>query len=350
MLTEQKLRYMQIASNYTERELADILHVNPRTIRRYANETGIRPKPTKYTNRSLDNWRKQFNTIYQGQLELKEDLYRDEHGHIHGTCKCIRCHTEWSANIGEKIRTKTGCIVCDKGNHGNKYDKATVEIMMNQVHNGQWKLISYGHYSKKDSIIRCRHCGYEQTIKLDDFINTTTMRCVRCQTGSFGEYVIATALLYNNIPFEREKIIQLNNHKYRLDFLIDNCIGLEYSGDQHFEPGLYYNPAINHGVTEKQSWCKSNGYEFVEIRASYKISEIIKMLSDILQRPLDTPTSEFFKQNNPDMQTVLSYMKTHSARQTMKDLNIPVTKIRKYVILDGYQSISDWQSANKIDI
>lgn len=42
-------------------------------------------------------------------------------------------------------------------------------------------------------------------------------------------------------------------------------------------------------------------------------------------------------------------MKTHSARQTMKDLNISVTKIRKYVILDGYQSISDWQSANKID-
>lgn len=350
MITEKKQKYIELAEKHNEQELAEILQVNARTIRRYAKELNVRPKPTKYTNISLSVWKQKFNELYNGRLELKDPIYRDKRGHVRATCKCLQCQTEWVANINEKIRIKTGCILCDKGNHGNKYDEDTVRTMLNKQYDEQWELVSYGHYSEKDSIIRCTLCNHEQLVKLSDFINSTTMRCIQCQTGSFGEYIIANTLLYNKISFSREKTIRINNHRYRLDFLINDEIALEYSGLQHFNKGLYYNEKINTGVLLKQTWCEKQGYKFIEIIASYDIKQIVKDLSKILQINLQTPTPEFFRHNNPDIQTVLTYMKTHSSRKTAKDLNIPITKLRKYIFLNGYQSISAWQADNKIDI
>lgn len=48
MMTENKQKYLELTSEHTERELAQILNVNTRTIRRYAQEFGIKPKPTHY--------------------------------------------------------------------------------------------------------------------------------------------------------------------------------------------------------------------------------------------------------------------------------------------------------------
>ena len=48
------------------------------------------------------------------------------------------------------------------------------------------------------------------------------------------------------------------------------------------------------------------------------------------------------------MKKTLEYMKTHSSRQTAKDLKIPNSKIKLYVNLAGYTSIREWQKDNKI--
>lgn len=219
--------------------------------------------------------------------------------------------------------------------------------MLNRSYENQWKLIHYGHYSKKDSVIQCQLCGRKQIVKLDDFINTTTKRCTFCQTGSFGEYVISNTLLYNGISFTREAEVCVKGHKYRIDFIVNN-IALEYSGKQHFEKGRYYNEAINSGVDIKRQWAKDNGYEFVEMHEHRYMSDIITHLSEVLATELQTPTPEFFARNYPDMKTVLSYMRTHSARATQAHLNVPMTKIKKYVYLAGYPSISAWQVDNKV--
>ena len=63
---------------------------------------------------------------------------------------------------------------------------------------------------------------------------------------------------------------------------------------------------------------------------------------------LTTPPSDYLKHYSPDMTTTLDYLSTHSARQTMRDLNIPVTKLKHYVSLQGYHSISDWQNDNNL--
>lgn len=344
----KKEKFIELAPHHTRHKLISMIPANRKTIERYIKDTGIRPKPDINGNNTLDEWYELFNQTYNGSLLLdKSSMYKTKTGHIIGTCECPKCHTKWETHISHKIRNHTGCIHCDKGNHKNKYSKQQVTELMNRIYANQWLLTKYGHYSKKDSIIKCTLCGHEQLVNLDNFINTTTTRCTKCQTGSFGEYVIANTLIYNGIPFEREKRININNKRYRLDFLIDNKIGIEYSGLQHFKKGLYYNEKINEGVRLKHEWCIKNNYVFYEMHASYNINEILKSLSDILNTKLNKPTPEFFKNNNPDMISVLNYMKTHSARQTAKDLNIPMSKIKKYVALANYSSISDWQSENK---
>lgn len=347
MLTATKQRYLELAETHTCSELSDILGVAQNSIRRYAREFGIKPKPGKFTNLPASEWAARFSEAYSGKLELAGNPSKTTNGHLKATCRCLRCGHEWTICVQEKIRTMTGCEICDKGNWGNKYSIEETEAMLNKNYSSQWKIVKYGSYSKKNSIVKCTLCGTERTVKLADMANTTTCRCTTCQTGSFGEYVIATTLAVNEIPFEREKRIDIDGKRYRLDFMIDGRIALEYSGSQHFEKGLYYSKEINDGVDKKRDWCLANGYEFHEQVAAYDVNAIVTALSSIVGTPLKIPSPEDFRKTNPDIATVLSYMKTHSSRQTSKDLHVSIAKIRKYVTLDGYPSIAAWQAANQ---
>lgn len=347
MMTPVKQKYLELAGNHTCAEIAEILGVTRSSIRRYARELGVKPKPDKFTNLPERQWVERFDEAFAGRLELTTEPVKSKNGHLKAGCRCLRCRKEWTVCIQEKIRTMTGCNYCDKGNHGNRYSQAEAEAMLNRHYTGQWRIVRYGHYSEKDSIIKCTLCGTEQTVKLADMIATTTCRCTVCQTGSFGEYVIATTLTVNGVPFEREKRIDIGGNRYRLDFMIDGRVALEYSGAQHFEPGFYHKDSVNEGVEKKRGWCLENRYEFYELRAVYDIPEIVRMLSDVLHKDLRIPSPEDFRRTNPDMATVLGYMKSHSARQANKDLHVSIAKIRKYVKLDGYPSIAAWQAANK---
>lgn len=345
VMTAEKQKYLDLCAQHTTSELAELIGVKPHSIRRYAREFGIRPKTSKGMNHSLEWWEERFAEEFEGEIKLDGPLYRNKSGHVCGTCVCLKCGHKWKmTQIGQKIEQHTLCDKCTKGNHGNRYSKAEVEGMLNQNYPGQYEILEYGHYSQKDSVIRCRLCGTEKTVNLADMILTTTMRCTTCQTGSFGEYVIATALLYNNVPFEREKQITINGQSCRLDFLIDDKIALEYSGLQHFEKGLYYNEKINQRVEMKKAWALENGYVFIEQLATYTFQEIITDLNRLAGMSLKLPTPEFIKQSNPGIDAVLDYMRTHSSRQTSKDLHVSIAKIRNFVSLAGYRSVSDWQS------
>lgn len=337
-----------LAPDHTEKEIAEKMSLNERTIRRYAQKTGVKPKTNKFRNRTINEWIDLFNETFKQTLTI-ENVSIDKHGKTHGFITCSQCKTSWWARVSDKIKNETGCISCDEGNHNNKYTHEEVLLLLNEQHQNQWNMLKYGNYSKKESIIQCTLCDFKQTVNLSNMINTTSRRCTNCQTGSFGEYVIRHVLRYNDIPYESEVPVNIKNRKYRMDFLIDKRIALEYSGLQHFQEGLYFNQEINEGVREKAQWSKQQGYEFHEIIAKRTMNEIIHELSKIIKQPLEKPTPQFFAESDESMKTILDYMRNHSARQTAKDLNIPMTKIKKYIQLDGYSSISEWQAENKND-
>ena len=349
MMTPTKTLYVQIAENYTSNELAKLLGVSETSIKRYAKETGVQFKPKIHRHRSTEEWRKRFEDEYAGKIELTKGPIRDKQkGKWQASYKCLQCGHEWSGDLASKISAHTGCPKCNEGRHGNAYTQDEVLSMLNADFKGQWEIMEYGRYSKPESTIRCTLCGrVQEKVNLANFIRTTSRRCTQCQTGSFGEYVIANTLQYNEIPFERERKIRINNHIYRLDFLINNQIALEYSGNQHFdETTLYYREYIIENMRYKKEWAEKHGYQFVEMRYERLMTSIVQKLSEIIEMPLKTPTPEFFKKNNPTMAQTLEYMLTHSMRQTMTDLNIPSSKIKNYVRLDGYPSVLAWQLAN----
>lgn len=348
-MNDNKNKYLTLTKNHTEKEIAEKLNLSERTIRRYAQQTGVKPKTNKFKNRTTNDWFNLFNKTFNPKLTVK-NVNIDTNGKTTGLVTCNQCDTEWIARLPDKIKNKTGCISCDSGNYGNKYSEKEVLLSLNDQYKDQWQLIHYGRYSQKESIIRCTLCGFEHKVNLSDVINTTSKRCTNCQTGSFGEYVIRHVLRYNNIPYETEVPVHVNHKNYRLDFLIDNHIALEYSGLQHFKEGLYFNQDITDGVAIKAEWSKQKGYDFHEIIAKKTMNEIINDLSMVLKRPLIKPTPEFFAKSDENMVEVLNYMRHHSARKTSKDLKVPMSKIKKYIQINGYSSISAWQAENKNDI
>lgn len=345
-MTDNYARYITLATKHTEKEIASILNVGERSIRRYAFKTGVRPKANKYREKTNVEWLELFNQTYQGSLSI-EHVERDHYGRPTADITCLLCGVIWQARLSDKLTNETGCIVCDKGNYGNRYTAEQVTDFLNEQHANQWELVVYGKYSQKNSTIKCLLCKNVQVVNLADMINTTSQRCTNCQTGSFGEYIIRNTLRFNEIPFESEVRIDVGHNRYRLDFLIDNTIALEYSGLQHFEPGRYFNHAVNQGVIAKEQWAIDNDFVFHEIIAKRKMADIIGDLGSVLGQALATPTPEFFATSDEAMVTVLNHMSTHSARQTCRDLQIPITKIQKYVQLAGYKSISAWQGENQ---
>lgn len=340
-------KYIKYAPTKTKSELAKILNVKEETIRKYQRITGIKYKHKHYINRTIDEWYDEFNSVFKDELTLS-NLQRTETGHLKGLMTCKKCNYQWNGNVIHKIRCQTKCARCDKGNRGNKYTSQDVTKMINQQHENHWTLIKYNNYSQPNNIIKCNLCGITRKVNLSDFINTTSMRCTNCETGSFGEFVIATCLTYNKIKFTSEYEVNIDNHKYRIDFMINDNLGLEYHGDQHYNEGLYYDEKVNYGVEQKRKWCERNGIKYLELKYSKTMINIITSLSELLNMELTIPPAEYMRHYSPDMATTLDYLSNHSARQTMRDLNIPVTKLKHYVSLQGYHSISDWQKDNNL--
>ena len=338
--------YRNLAPDHTENELAAILGVGRRTIRRYAQRTRVRPKVDVYRRRTLPEWVALFNESYRGRMTVCGPT-RDAAGHVIGNITCNRCSSQWVAKLAAKVKRQTGCIRCDKGNRGNAYGVQEVTELLNEHHAGQWEVVSYGRYSHRESVIRCTLCGIFRDVNLADMINTTSRRCTNCQTGSFGEHVIRHTLRFNKIPFRSEVPIRIRSRRLRLDFLIEDRLALEYSGLQHFEAGAYFNEDINRGVRSKELWAIEQGYSFHEMVAKKTMIAIIADLTLVLERRLETPTAEFFAASDEVMTQVLTYMETHSARQTERDLQVSRTRIQRYIRLAGFESISAWQAENR---
>lgn len=345
-MTHNHDSYLALTPRHTEKEIAALLGVGTRTVRRYAQHTGVRPKIDKYRKKSNEEWVEEFNLTYRDSLSIG-NVSRDVSGRPVALITCRDCGTNWSARLSDKLANQTGCTKCHQGNFGNRYTAEQVVDLLNQQHADQWGLVTYGEYSQKSSTIKCSLCDNQQLVNLSDMINTTSRRCTNCQTGSFGEYVIRNTLRFNQIPFESEVRIDAGRRRYRLDFLIDDAVALEYSGMQHFEQGRYFNEAVNHGVLSKQRWALDNDYQFHEIVARRSLSAIIEALATVLGRSLETPTPEFFATSDEAMLTVLAHLETHSARQTTKDLRVPISKIHKFVQLAGYESVSAWQAEHQ---
>jgi len=88
---------------------------------------------------------------------------------------------------------------------------------------------------------------------------------------SKGEYLIAKTLYDNNTKFQREYEVEINGHKRRFDFKVDNML-IEFDGIQHFKDGIFKNQSlarIQEADRIKNDWAINSGFKL--IRISYKM-------------------------------------------------------------------------------
>lgn len=85
-------KYLALSKTHTEIEIAKILKINPRTVRDYAQQTGIKPKTNAFKNRTLSEWSDLFNKTFNDKLSIT-NIYRDN-GKVFGDISSI---STWQA-------------------------------------------------------------------------------------------------------------------------------------------------------------------------------------------------------------------------------------------------------------
>ena len=170
--------------------------------------------------------------------------------------------------------------------------------------------------------------------------------CRNCEIGSYGEYMVATILKTNNIPYKREFVVEFTDRIGRIDFVTDT-LAIEYNGEQHYDTSsIFYSERINETYNMKRQWALQNGYQFIELNGK-DATEIYKQIVDQSGLKLTEPTADDFAQHNNNIVEVLHYLETHTKAETAKHFNISENRIYKFVQLIGYENVREWRKTHK---
>lgn len=118
--------------------------------------------------------------------------------------------------------------------------------------------------------------------------------CPKCQ-GSKGEKTISFLLDNKGIKYEREKIVEIKNHKLRFDFYLPhyNCF-IEFNGEQHYKPIPYFGGEKKFEKQKiyddyKREYCYCNNIDLLIIKFD---EDIEKKLFNFLLKFNDYPEKE----------------------------------------------------------
>lgn len=188
------------------------------------------------------------------------------------------CGNEYEVTPGHFLSTGRRCPYC-KG--GSPQSKNVFAEKFNKVSKNNFELIS--EYTKSKENINVRHvkCGYEYSVRADNFLSGKG--CPKCKE-SYGEKRISDILKNNSIPFITQKRFDncRNVKPLPFDFAIiegDNVkLLIEYNGEQHYKPvELFggkqeFNKRKNNDKI-KFDYCVDNNIELVYISYNDNIDE-----------------------------------------------------------------------------
>ena len=150
----------------------------------------------------------------------------------------------------------------------------------------------YKDYNTKIKI-HCNTCNNNFMATPNSF--TQTGYCPFCN-ASAGEQLITKYLNLENIEFEFQKNVKINEHIYRFDFYIPSKnLFIEYDGKQHFQPVFGRNKAEkqkNFELTkirdnEKNNYCREQNINLLRIPYQ-KLNHIYETL---LENNIISPTT-----------------------------------------------------------
>lgn len=160
--------------------------------------------------------------------------------------------------------------------HGNKYDysktkwinsSTKVEIICPK--HGSFLQNPYGHINGRG----CSMCAKENN-KLQI-------------AKSKGEQYIEEWCINNNIKYEHNSYLKIEELNIYVDFKINNII-IEYNGKQHYEYTSFFHKSKLDFLKQQyrdqklRNYCKNNGIKLIEIRYDQKIEEELEKIKPLL--------------------------------------------------------------------
>lgn len=213
------------------------------------------------------NYEKNFNTRSQTYWKCK--------------CTCGNISTKGGYDLTAGKIQSCGCLrkeiaqkrlsQISKNNYineiGNKYGKLLVLYKINNDNN-----------QRNGALWHCRcDCGNEKDVLGIDLRNGTVSSC-GCLGKSKGQYYIQMLLNKNNIIFNKEYPLKINNKILRFDFAIyeENKLKylIQFDGEQHFKPIDLFGGEVAFKNTQendniKNQWCKNNNISLIRIPYSH---------------------------------------------------------------------------------
>lgn len=173
-----------------------------------------------------------------------------------------------------------GCLKCQGNKVGKKLwttDKfiEKAKIIHNNLYNYD-KVIYIGN-SNKIEIICSKHGSFFQIPNIH--LNSKS-GCPKCQTSK-GENQIAVWLKENNITYEYQYNIKINNSNHYYDFYLSKYnIIIEYNGLQHYKPIKFFGGQEGFNYLQerdklKKEYCEQNNIKMIIISYKDNIEQIL---------------------------------------------------------------------------
>ncbi len=205
----------------------------------------------------------------------------------HILIKCKKHNKIFKQTPKNHILGKIGCSMCMHESRINKHKEKFITTS-NKIHNNKYdysKIIYINSYTNVE-IICPIHGSFWQLPKVH---KNKKCNCPECLQLSKGELFIQSYCINNNIKNKKQKTFDncKNKIKLRFDFYLEELnICIEYDGEQHFKPILFFGGKesfkkiqINDNI--KTKFCKDNNIKLIRFNYKQTENEIKEILNEI---------------------------------------------------------------------
>ena len=228
----------------------------------------------------LDTFIKKSKIIYGDKYDYSKVEYININTDITLVCKI---HGDFVIKPYHFLYEKNGCTYCSSNSYK---DISFFEKEANEIHNFKYNYSMIYNLNKKSyiTIICPKHGEFKQRIRSHIY---DKCGCPLCNESK-GEKEISIFLENREVRYIRQFKFDDCKNKNRLPFdfyLPDKNICIEYDGEQHFYPVVYFGgnkryKSIKNNDSIKSMYCLDNNIRLIRISYKDSISEILKSIFD----------------------------------------------------------------------
>lgn len=249
---------------------------------------------------------------------------------------CNDCGFDWETSPLLALKAKR-CPQCTS-NWRKTARLQTKEQMQTKI-NKIWQSDEYelhDDYTKSTNPVTITHnvCGRTYVGYANNLVrHHGCIACAEQQSESQGEQIIYNLLKQNNILFEYQKKVEINNHLHFFDFYIPTQnLWIEYDGQQHNDKNhSWYSPDRKERDLEKNQFVSAKKENLLRIPYTHEnIHDIINDINAVSQLKLTFDANDKLTKPIHDKFAIVMFQKTHTLKETMAEFKISRATLYRY--------------------